>query len=352
MASLNAFADDAWAVAFSPDGTRLVAGNQLNQLAIWDATTYGGQILERGSVEAIAVSPDSKRVVAGISNGRVELRGMDGAVVGGWRAHQYRVNVVALSRDGRRLITGSDDRTARLWDAASGAPGSELRGHDAGVTAAAFSPNGDLVATGSQDGTARVWDSTTGRPVTTIRLKYPVTSVTFSPDGGGLLVSMGWDPAKFLMEEAPVRLWNATTGALLHDFRTSAPCAEILGRKLQCPVLQASFSPDGRRLVASNGTVWDVGTEAVTAELPVANSTGTAIFSPDGSRIVTGSEVQGVVQIWDAVRYQPLLTLGGDHNIRSLTFSPDGARLLGTGRYGIRMWDTTTTHPPDRAGDH
>jgi len=353
-ASLNAFELDSSAVAFSPDG-RLVAGTQNTpQLAIWDATTYGGQILGlRHPVEAIAVSPDSKRVVAGLSSGKVELLGMDGAVVGGWLAHHDRIRAVALSGDGRRLITGSDDRTARLWDAASGSPGGELRGHEAAVTAVALSPDGTLVATGSKDGTAMVWDSATGRPVTTIKLKYPVTSVTFSPDSGGLLVSTDRDPLRFpLLEEAPVRLWNSVTGTLLREFRTSVPCAEILGRKLQCPVSQVSFSPDGRRLVASNGTVWDVRNGAVIAELSTAKLTGTAIFSPDGSRIVTSSAVQGVVQIWDAVRYQPLLTMGGEEKIRSLTFSTDGALLLGIGLQGIRMWNTTTSHPPDPAGGH
>ena len=57
------------------------------------------------------------------------------------------------------------------------------------------------------------------------------------------------------------------------------------------------------------------------------------------------------MQIWDAVGYQPLLTMQADDGIHSLTFSPDGSRLLGLTYDGVRMWDTRTAHPPPkRAG--
>jgi WD40 repeat protein len=162
------------------------------------------------------------------------------------------------------------------------------------------------------------------------------------------------DVRKVPANETPVRLWNATTGALLRDFRTSKPRGR--DSKEQCPVSQASFSPDGRRvagavLATGQTWVWDVRTGAVIAELPTVRSTGAAVFSPDGSRIVTGTRLEGVVQIWDAVGYQPLLTMEADDGIYSLTFSPDGSRLLGLTYDGVRMWDTRTAHPtPERAG--
>ena len=343
-------APDVNTIAFSPDGTRIMAGSQLLELAAWDGATYGSQVLRRPAdrVDAIAVSPDSARVAAGFVNGLVEVWGTNGAVLSNWRAHGDEIQAVAFSPDGKRLVTGSADRTARLWDATSGAPGIELRGHGAAVTAVAFSPDGARLATGSKDQTVRVWEIASGRTTTTIQLKDPVISVAFSPDGGSLLVNAGnlqTLPAK----ETPVRLWNATTGTLLRDFRTSKPCGR--DSKEQCPVSQASFSPDGRRVagaVPATGQtwVWDVRTGAVIAELPTVLSTGSAVFSPDGSRIVTGTWLKGVVQIWDAVDYQPLLTMQADDEIRFLTFTPDGSRLLAMGSDDVRVWDTTFHLPP------
>ena len=97
-----------------------------------------------------------------------------------------RVRSVAFSPDGQRIVSGSNDKTLRVWDAATGQPiGQPLTGHTDPVVSVAFSPDGHRVVSGSTDKTVRVWDADTGQ-----QIGSPITgntgmveSVAFSPDG-------------------------------------------------------------------------------------------------------------------------------------------------------------------------
>ena len=99
-----------------------------------------------------------------------------------------RVEAVAFSPDGTRVLTGSTDGTAWLWDGATSKLVATLAGHTSYLHAAAFSPDGARVLTGSEDSTARLWDAATGKAVATLAGHTGfVTAVAFSPDGTRVL---------------------------------------------------------------------------------------------------------------------------------------------------------------------
>src|SRR5262249_20654415 len=98
--------------------------------------------------------------------------------------HGHVVGTAAFSPDGRRVVTGSDDQTARVWDASSGQAVSPALPHGSSVVDASFSPDGRWVVTASVDGTARLWDAVTGQPPpTAMEHRRGASSRGFTPGG-------------------------------------------------------------------------------------------------------------------------------------------------------------------------
>ncbi|HXG09600.1 MAG TPA: hypothetical protein VNK04_07405, partial [Gemmataceae bacterium] len=123
------------------------------------------------------------------------------------QGHTDRVTSVAFSADGRRIVSGSDDQTVKVWDAERGQQLLTLQGHKGGVlggvTSVAISADGRRIASGSEDGTVKVWDAERGQQLLTLKHTGWVTSVAFSPDGRRIFA---WD------DTGKVLAWSSETG--------------------------------------------------------------------------------------------------------------------------------------------
>jgi WD40 repeat protein/tRNA A-37 threonylcarbamoyl transferase component Bud32 len=294
------------------------------------ALSFGGLDDDR----CVAFSPDGKTVLTGSPDGTARLcSAANGQPIGSPLQHQGAVIVVAFSPDGTTVLTGGIDGTARLWDAATGRPlGSPVR-HQFIVWAVAFSPDGRTILTGGEDGTARLWEVATGQPVgEPLQHRGPVKQVAFSPDGKTVLTGSN---------DFTARLWNAATGRLIgvplkHDLVT---------------INAAAFSPDGKTVVTASGDktarLWDAVTgKPIGSPMRHDASVKAAVFSPDGRTILTGSQ-DSTARLWDAATGQPIsLPLRHDGGIYAVTFSPDGKiALTGSDDRTARLWDTTTGQP-------
>jgi WD40 repeat protein len=278
-------------IAFSPDGKTVVAGTPGETSSLWDAATGQpvGEPLRHFRVYRVAFSPAGNMVLtAGWSlienQGQVCLWQVPtGKAVGRPLVHPGHVRTAVFSPDSRTILTGCDDRTARLWDVATGQPVGKPLSHRGEVGVVAFSPDGKTLLTGSADATAQLWDARTGDP---IGVPFPhrgeVTALAFSPDGKVGLTGSA---------DATAQLWHLATGQLL-----TSPLRH------QGTVLTVAFSPDGRTILtgSSNGTarLWDAATGQPTG--PVLRHQGAvrvAIFSPDGRTILTAGG-DGKFHLW------------------------------------------------------
>jgi WD40 repeat protein/serine/threonine protein kinase len=231
-------------------------------------------------------------------------------------SHQDGVSDAVFSRDGARILTASRDKTAKLWDAASGKLIASFA-HQDGVIRAAFSPDGARVLTASADHTAKLWDAASGKLIASFAHQDRINDAVFSPDGGRILTASADNTAK---------LWDAATARLTASFVHEGS------------VESAVFSPDGVRILtaSADGTakLWDASSGALIATFARGNSLYIARFSPDGTRILTAS-ADNTAKLWDTVSGNLIVSLAHQGAVEDAMFSPSGGRIL------TASWDKT-----------
>ena len=244
--------------------------------------------------------------------------------------HEGAARAVAFSPDGRLAVSGGEDRTIRVWDAATGTEIARGVGHTDEVLAVAFSPDGRRVLSGGRDRTLRLWDAASGKEVRRLAGHTDaVRCVAVSPDGRRALSGDGralrlWD----LASGNEVRAWTA------HDSVVTA----------------VAFAPDGRSAASGGGDHtakrWDPQAGRELGRLVGhAGAVSAVAYSPDARQVLTGGG-EGMVRLWDCATGKELRRYAGHANaLVAVAFAPDGRRVLSAAsRYQTadrvaRLWD-------------
>ncbi|MBM3999521.1 MAG: hypothetical protein FJ297_08290 [Planctomycetes bacterium] len=295
----------------------------------------GSPIRLRSNVRMIEFRQDGNAAIVAYEDNRVCLVEIAGDPVESI-LERGLVTCAAFSRDGQRIVTGSSDRTARVWNARTRKPiGAPMR-HPDRLAAVAFPSDGNAVVTGCLDGNVRVWSALRASPTSLVRVlehEFPVWSIAFSRDGARLISGDGWRETGGF-----VHVWDIESG------RRAGPPIDTGSQ-----VTAVAVSPDGNSILTGEygpqARLWDARTgQPRGAPRTHGASLTLALFHPTEDRFITASYEDGLVRLWDPVASAAEVRRF-DHGVvvRSAAWSRDGRRLVTGGADGMaKVWDAHT----------
>jgi WD40 repeat protein len=276
-------------------------------------------------VWSVCISADGKRLLTGSEDKTLRLWDTaTGKCLQVFKGHTQHIFGAVLSPDGKQVLSAGD-QTVRLWDTATGKEIRQMTGHDGPVVRVAFGPEGRAIS-GGTDGTVLVWNLQTGKHTAVLSGHTATVRFVAYSDKAKVAATSSYDGS--------IRLWNLDTGKEVRSL------AEHRGPE---DLMSLCFSPDGKYLLAPAVDLSLRLVEVATGKEIKRIKTGhayCAAFSPDGKCIVSGGYFDNVVRVWDIESGKMLYSYQGHTGgVTCVTYFPDGKRIASASADGTaRIW--------------
>ena len=322
---------------FSTEGKMLVSTSKDKTIRFWDIINKKNKHIIKAhhrKINSIDFSNDNEHVAIGSDDNSLTVWHMNKKFSVFWniksdtpmvmaKEHAGPVTSVKFSRNGMSVLTGSEDRTVRLWDTKKGKP---LHGHLGIVTDVCFLPDNLSVLSASMDRSVRIWDTRKGNNQFAQKGHSDgVTAIACSPNGK-IVISACMDHSLYI--------WDTINKMTLHTLKGHLDVVRTI-----------AFARDGRSFFSGGDDAfiihWHVETGNLVSKLEGHESSIHSIaVSPDGMLIASGSS-DNTVRIWHLTNGECLSVLKGKlGDIHAVTFSPNGKFLIAAGSSGcMQFWD-------------
>jgi WD40 repeat protein len=341
--------DLSWSVALSRDGTKVVTRSYGKTAILWDAAAGKPlQVLQGhrtgvhvgadydGKITSVAISADGKKVVTGSFDNTAIL--WDAATGKRLRTFDqtWIVSSVALSADGKHLVTGSAAKPAILWETATG---KKLQTIGESNDRMALSADGTRLVTYSYGWQMLwVWDTATGKKLQTVKHDAGINCLTLSADGKNVL-AVDMNPSSLAND---LIVWEVASGKKLRTFQVLGPQPEKRAAKIKKPdrpVVEERPPADRDKPTKPDA-------DRFQELLDRANTTWiqSVAISVEGDQIITGCEA-GTTNLWDAASGKKLHTFQGHtSSVMGVALSADGKHAWTAAPWEgtTRLWDTNS----------
>jgi len=308
-------------------------------------TAPGGALLRtleghQRRANAIALSPDGKRAVSASDDCTLKVwnlsTGIEEMTLSG---HIDAVRDVAITPDGKRAVSASLDRTLKVWNIELGQEECTLTGHTDWVWAVAVSPDGAKAVSASRDQTIKIWDIETGRNEQTLNGHTGVVNALVVTHDGSRAISAS--------DDCTLKIWDIKTGKVQRT---------LSGHTMR--VTSVALTPDSSRVVSASDDktlkVWDLANGNVMHTLTGHTGFVRAVaLTPDGNYAVSASWDR-TLRIWDISRGSEIKTLEGhSERINAVSITADGKKIISASSdWTLNIWDFDTEPEKIRPRGH